>query len=142
MCAQVPTYLEDGSPSPVAPVAGQDFMLLQVGNVVDVILQNLPANANGGLPSLQLRWSPLSDGIIPCSTPMHANTSHCPAEAKECLLTWLAQWPSVKVLGVRESPPSSISPVQCDMCEYGVQNVMSCTKEQVRAWSSILGAPQ
>ncbi|CAL8462933.1 g2467 [Coccomyxa elongata] len=45
---EVPTYLEDGSPSPLAPVAGQEFMLLEVGDVVDVILQNLPANANGG----------------------------------------------------------------------------------------------
>lgn len=58
MCAQVPTYLEDGSPSPLAPVAGQDFMLLDVGDVVDVVLQNLPGNANGALPSLRPRLSP------------------------------------------------------------------------------------
>ncbi len=43
-------YLEDGSPSPAMPMAGQDFMPLQKGDVVDVILQNLPANANGALP--------------------------------------------------------------------------------------------
>ena len=47
---QVPMYLEDGSPSPAMPMAGQDFMPLQKGDVVDVILQNLPANANGALP--------------------------------------------------------------------------------------------
>lgn len=81
MCAQVPTYLEDGSPSPLAPVAGQEYMLLQVGDVVDVILQNLPANANGALPSLQLRLSPLYHVISPCSTPKNAALNDCFAVA-------------------------------------------------------------
>lgn len=50
-------YVEDGSPSPAVPVPGQDFMPLRVGDVVDVILQNLPANANGA------RASPLNPHI-------------------------------------------------------------------------------
>ncbi|KAK9907756.1 hypothetical protein WJX75_009340 [Coccomyxa subellipsoidea] len=45
---EVPMYLEDGSPAPAMPVAEKDFMLLTKGDVVDVIVQNLAANANGG----------------------------------------------------------------------------------------------
>lgn len=44
---QVAMYLDDGSPSPTYPVAGQEFMPLKTGDVVDVILQNMAANANG-----------------------------------------------------------------------------------------------
>ena len=47
ICAeQVALYLDDGSPSPTYPVAGQRFMSLTTGDVVDVIIQNLAANAN------------------------------------------------------------------------------------------------
>ena len=41
-------FLANKTPVPTAPVAGQEFMALQKGDVVDVILQNLAANANGG----------------------------------------------------------------------------------------------
>jgi hypothetical protein len=43
----VAVYLEDGTPSPSYPVAGQEYAVLQNGDVVDVVLQNLAANANG-----------------------------------------------------------------------------------------------
>ena len=46
-CLQVALYLSDGTPSPTYPVAGQMFMPLQIGDVVDVVLQNQAANANG-----------------------------------------------------------------------------------------------
>ena len=42
-------YLEDGTPAPIYPVAGQRLMPLKTGNVVDVVYQNLAANANGDL---------------------------------------------------------------------------------------------
>ena len=48
-CLQVALYLSDGTPSPTYPVAGQMFMPLQIGDVVDVVLQNRAANANGAL---------------------------------------------------------------------------------------------
>ena len=54
MTLQVPMYLEDGSPAPAMPVAGQDFMPLTKGDVVDVIVQNLAANANGVLSEKRL----------------------------------------------------------------------------------------
>ena len=44
---QVALYLDDGSPAPSYPVAGQRFMPLRIGDVVDVIIQNMAANANG-----------------------------------------------------------------------------------------------
>lgn len=50
MCRQVRLFLEDGSPAPTQPVAGQEFIALTKGDVVDVILQNLAANANGATP--------------------------------------------------------------------------------------------
>lgn len=51
---QVALYLSDGSPSPTYPVAGQRFMPLQTGDVVDIVLQNLAANANGDTLCLPL----------------------------------------------------------------------------------------
>ena len=54
-CAeQVALYLDDGSPSPTYPVAGQRFMSLTTGDVVDVSIQNLAANANGECLSFAL----------------------------------------------------------------------------------------
>ncbi len=47
-------FLEDGSPAPTQPVAGQEFMALTKGDVVDVVLQNLAANANGDFPLCSL----------------------------------------------------------------------------------------
>ena len=44
---QVALYLNDGSPAPSYPVAGQRFMPLRIGDVVDVVIQNMAANANG-----------------------------------------------------------------------------------------------
>ena len=44
---QVALYLDDGSPAPSYPVAGQRFMPLRTGDVVDVVIQNMAANANG-----------------------------------------------------------------------------------------------
>ena len=44
---QVALYLDDGSPAPSYPVAGQRFMPLRTGDVVDVVVQNMAANANG-----------------------------------------------------------------------------------------------
>lgn len=46
-CVQVRLFLADGSPAPSQPVAGQEFMMLSRGDVVEVVLQNLAANANG-----------------------------------------------------------------------------------------------
>ena len=46
-CVQVALYLDDGSPSPTYPVAGQEFMPLKTGDVVDIVIQNMAANANG-----------------------------------------------------------------------------------------------
>ena len=51
---QVALYLSDGTPSPTYPVAGQRFMPLQIGDVVDAVLQNLAANANGNILCLHL----------------------------------------------------------------------------------------
>ena len=37
----------NGDPAPTQPVAGQEFFALTKGDVVQVLLQNLAANANG-----------------------------------------------------------------------------------------------
>ena len=40
-------YLDDGSPTPSYPVAGQEYMQLKLGDVVEVVLQNNAAWLNG-----------------------------------------------------------------------------------------------
>ena len=44
---QVTMYLDDGSPTPSYPVAGQEYMQLKLGDVVEVVLQNNAAWLNG-----------------------------------------------------------------------------------------------
>ena len=44
---QVSMYLDDGSPTPSYPVAGQEYMQLKLGDVVEVVLQNNAAWLNG-----------------------------------------------------------------------------------------------
>ena len=44
---QVTMYLDDGSPTPSYPVAGQEYMPLKLGDVVEVVLQNNAAWLNG-----------------------------------------------------------------------------------------------
>ena len=46
-------YFADGAVQP-QPVAGQQFVRVGNGDTVDIILQNLPANANGAPPPLAM----------------------------------------------------------------------------------------
>lgn len=46
-------YFADGAVQP-QPVAGQQFVRVGNGDTVDIILQNLPANANGAAPPLAM----------------------------------------------------------------------------------------
>ena len=47
LAVQVTMYLDDGSPTPSYPVAGQEYMPLKLGDVVEVVLQNNAAWLNG-----------------------------------------------------------------------------------------------
>lgn len=51
-------YFADGAVQP-QPVAGQQFMRVGNGDTIDIILQNLPANANGASPPSN--WLPGGD---------------------------------------------------------------------------------
>ncbi len=44
-------YFADGAVQP-QPVAGQQFVRVGNGDTIDIIIQNLPANANGASPSI------------------------------------------------------------------------------------------
>ena len=48
-------YFADGAVQP-QPVAGQQFVRVGNGDTVDIILQNLPANANGAPPPLAMDY--------------------------------------------------------------------------------------
>lgn len=45
--AQPMVYMADSGTVQLQPVAGQQFITVGGGEVIDVIIQNLPANANG-----------------------------------------------------------------------------------------------
>ena len=56
-------YFADGAVQP-QPVAGQQFVRMGNGDTVDIILQNLPANANGAPPPLAMGFR--RRGLLVC----------------------------------------------------------------------------
>ena len=111
---QVTMYLDDGSPTPSYPVAGQEYMQLKLGDVVEVVLQNNAAWLNGN-PS----HSPI---LQPCAVAFVV-----PAE--QGCLGWVQPGSTRPPLPRSELPGPETSAAHGHLCSLSLGNANALPKE-------------